>query len=96
MHYTKLGPGVAFGVDAHGTAVGDDEAKLTGPGFPMFWRAGIASRLSTSQGTGYAIGEDGTVAGVLEPDEAGASAFVANAHEFIPQAHPLDALIANR
>jgi hypothetical protein len=83
-------------VDTHGTVVGDDEEALGGLGVPMLWRNGAALRLSSNPGTAYAIGEDGTIAGELEPESANASGFVADAHEFKPQAHALDTLIANR
>lgn len=60
---TALGPGIAYGVNARGDAVGDDDPVLAGEGTPTLWRDGRAIRLSRASGSAYAIGDDGTIVG---------------------------------
>ena len=73
---TRLGAGVAFGVNAEGAAVGDDRAtidgmtirnQMPGPigGVPVLWKAGTKTQLATRTGTAYAVGDDGTVVGTF-------------------------------
>jgi len=68
---TALGPGVAYGVNAAGVAVGDDEASYGANGKPTLWRNGRAIRLTDAPGSAYAIADDGTIVGV-----AGGRAFL--------------------
>lgn len=62
---TALGPGTAYGVNAAGDAVGNDDPRRTGAGRPMLWRDGRAVRLSDAPGSAYAIADDGTIVGAV-------------------------------
>jgi hypothetical protein len=62
---TALGAGVAYGVNAAGAAVGDDEASTGAVRKPTLWSNGHAIRLSDASGSAYAIADDGTIVGVI-------------------------------
>lgn len=66
-----LGRGVAYGVNASSTAVGDDEAAFNAPGVPTVWQNGRVRRLTRARGTAFAIADDGTIVG-----QVGAYGFV--------------------
>lgn len=90
-----LGPGVAYGVNSRGDAVGDDEQFLHNQGelpvysgSPVLWRNQRALRLSSAHGSAYAISENGAIVGVSDT-----GAFIANAYDAKPRARPLDELI---
>jgi hypothetical protein len=59
-----LGPGIAYGVNARGDAVGDDGHGQA----PMLWHNARALRLSDAPGTAYGIGADGTIVGRVGDD----------------------------
>jgi hypothetical protein len=103
---SRLGPGVVYGVDSHGDAVGDDERdfrSVTGDfgvlGNPMLWRNGRSISLSPGhEGAAYAISEDGTIVGTFRDRSDGAvpgatRGFIASVRH--AQARALDPLVVN-
>lgn len=104
---SALGPGIAYGVDSYGVAVGDNESsvpdvgslQLHSGGSPVLWRHGHTVVLSKGVwGAAYAISESGVIAGTLTTGpgpNALLSGFVANARETKPRAFPLDELVGN-
>ncbi|HEY1883416.1 MAG TPA: hypothetical protein VGG51_10300 [Candidatus Cybelea sp.] len=102
-----LGPGIAYGIDSYGEAVGDNESSvpdlgslpLHSAGFPVLWRHGHTLMLSKDdRGAAYAISGSGVIAGTLTTgpgSDALLSGFVANAREKTPRAFPLDELVQN-
>jgi hypothetical protein len=104
---STLGPGIAYGIDSHGEAVGDNEPsvpssgtlELHSAGFPVLWRSGNTVVLSQEiNGAAYAISESGIIVGALTggpTPNALLSGFVASARETKPLAHPLDSLVQN-
>ncbi len=74
---TQLGPGVAYGVDSRGNAVGDNRAVYSTAGavvsadrsarpsigLPVLWRSGRPTVLAENTGSAYAISENGTIVG---------------------------------
>jgi hypothetical protein len=96
-HLTRLGPGVAFGVNVNGAVVGDDRTTLDGvtspgsglagpiDGVPTLWSAGAKTRLADRTGTAYSVSDDGTIVGTF----AGARGFVVRGGAL----HELDATI---
>jgi hypothetical protein len=63
----QLGRGIAFGVNASGTAVGDNRATVRDEAHsavPMRWDA-RAAPLAREPGTAFAIAPDGTIVGAL-------------------------------
>jgi hypothetical protein len=101
-----LGPGIAYGVDSRGDAVGDDEAGLPDIarrtplytlGQPVLWRDRAMLALSSEYGAAYAIAEDGTIAGTMRParEDWGYEGFFADARDGAPHARPIDPLVAN-
>jgi len=64
----KLGPGIAYGVNANGDVVGDDEPVLGPDGVPVLWHSGAMIKLSHSKGSAYEIADDGTVIGRVGDD----------------------------
>lgn len=106
---SPLGPGVVYGVDSQGDAVGDDERyfrQVIGDfavlGGPMLWRNGRPVLLSPgTKGAAYAISEDGTIVGTVgdrgeDASYVGATrGFIANVHDLQPRAHTLDPLVVN-
>ncbi len=94
----ELGPGVAYGIDSRGDAVGDDGPFLRGQGdvssytgSPVLWRRQKPLRLWSGHGCAYAISEAGTIVGVSE-----AGGFIADAHDARPRARSLDELVPTR
>jgi len=65
----KLGPGVAYGVNASHDAVGDNEPALGGDGgVPVLWHEGQTIPLSFTKGSALSIGDDGTIVGQVGDD----------------------------
>ena len=74
---TQLGPGVAYGVDSRGNAIGDnralystsgavvsaDQSARRSVGLPVLWRSGRPIVLAENTGSAYAISENGTIVG---------------------------------
>ncbi len=93
-----LASGIAYGVDSHGEAVGDDDPGLDEEdpsqlyGRPVLWRDGKTQRLTDAHGMADAISEDGSIVGTLDGP---LRAFVADARNPQPQATALDPLVAN-
>jgi hypothetical protein len=100
-----LGPGIAYGIDSQGEAVGDNEpspplggtSELNGGGFPVLWRGGHELSLSNdNRGAAYAISESGVIVGTLSAGpfvRSLRSGFVASARDATPQARTLDDLV---
>jgi hypothetical protein len=62
---TILGPGVAYGVNDMGDAVGDTNPPSGVAQAPTLWRHDRAMRLTDATGTAYAIADDGTIVGKI-------------------------------
>lgn len=63
---TTLGPGVARAVNSSGIVVGDDRMIRKAPGFATIWgQNGAVYRMSSLNGSIYAIENDGTMVGTL-------------------------------
>ncbi len=104
---STLGPGIAYGIDSHGEAVGDDEPsapdvgalELHSPGFPVLWRLGDTIPFSEGiRGAAYAISESGVIVGTFSAGptrNALLSGFVASAGDRKPRAQALDDLVRN-
>jgi len=71
---TTLGPGIAYGVNEAGDAVGSDDATLGDRGRPTLWRRGTTIWFGTGVGTAFAISDSSEVVGTLD-----GTAFVADA-----------------
>ena len=87
----RLGPGVAYDVNAGGEIVGDDETVFGKPGRPVLWRNGKTVLLDRRFGSAYAIGDDGVIVGQI-----GDSAFVADARSARLAVTLLDARVSDR
>lgn len=87
----SLGPGIAYGVNESGDAVGDNDRNLNGNGLPMLWRHDRAIRLSDKPGTAYAISDDGTIVG-----EIGGRAFVVRGGDAAVKLMYIDKLVRDR
>lgn len=103
---STLGPGIAYGIDSQGEAVGDNEPsvpsggtlELHSPGFPVLWRSGRELALSEDRGAAYAISDDGVIVGTFSTaaiPRSPLSGFVASAREGKPRARALDGLVQN-
>lgn len=87
---TRLGPGIARGVNAAGVVIGDDRAKRNEPSHPTLWLNGTAHRISASVGSAYAIDDDGNIVGSLRND-----AFIARWDGKTVSVRRIDALLVD-
>jgi hypothetical protein len=86
-----LGPGIAFGVSASGEAVGTNVERPSEMGQPVLWQRGIRSVLSGSNGSAFAISDDGTIVG-----SAGGRGFIASDRGARRRLVALDSLLLDR
>jgi hypothetical protein len=87
----RLGPGIAYDVNANGDVVGDDERRFGEPGRPTLWRRGRGFVLDRRAGSAYGIADDGTIVGRVDR-----GAFIADAGRPHAPIRLLDALLVDR
>lgn len=61
-----LGEGIAWSVNAQGDVVGDNRKTLKSVGVPMLWHEGRPIRLGDTEGTAFAIADNGTIVGDMK------------------------------
>jgi hypothetical protein len=82
-----LGPGIAFGIDADGDAVGQSRTSWKAAPHPVLWHGGRTIRLTDAIGSAYAI-RDGTIVGV-----AAGRGFIVRRDDPRRRVRALDALV---
>jgi len=87
-HRASLGSGIAYGVNAQGDAVGDNEPALGAVGAPTLWHRGHAIQLSERFGSAYAVAENGNIVGRI-----GDSAFIIRGGDVARKVTRIDELV---
>jgi hypothetical protein len=86
----RVGPGIAYDVNASGDIVGDNERRFGEMGQPMLWHNGHGIVLDQRRGSAYGIADDGTIVG-----QVGHDAFIADAGRPHAAIHLLDRQLAD-